>query len=41
MNKLRFSVGVSIPNSQNLTMHGQKIEGYNRPEKRYEPIQHN
>ena len=42
MDKLRFLVGVSISNSQKLIEWiKRKVEGYSRPEKHYEPIQHN
>ena len=42
MNKLRFSVGVSIPNSQKLIEWIYRdVEGYSRPEKHCEPIKHN
>ena len=39
---LGFLVGVSISNSQKLiACIYRKVEGYSRPEKHYEPIQHN
>ena len=39
MNKLRFSVGVSIPNSQKLIEWiYSDIKGHSRPEKHCEPI---
>ena len=42
VDKLRFLVGVSISNSQKLIEWiDRKVEGYGRPEKHYEPIQHN
>ena len=37
--KKRFLVGISISNSKKLI--GRKVEGYSRPEKHYEPVQHN
>ena len=41
-NKLRFLVGVSVSLSQKLIEWiDREVEGYSRPEKRYEPIQHN
>ena len=37
-----FLVGVSISNSQKLLeLIYRKVEGYSRPEKHHEPIQHN
>ena len=39
VDKLRFLVGISISNSKKLI--GRKVEGYSRPEKHYEPVQHN
>ena len=42
MAKLRFSVGVSISNSQKLIEWlYREVEGYSRPEKHYESIQRN
>ena len=42
VDKLRFLVGASISNSQNLIEWiGRKAERYSRPENHYEPIQHN
>ena len=42
VHKLRFLIGVSISNSQKLTEWiYRKVEGYGRPEKHREPIQHN
>ena len=39
---MRLSVGVSISNSQKLIERiDRKVEEYSRPEKYYEPIQHN
>ena len=41
MDKLRFLVGVSISNSQNLIEWiYRKVEGYSRPEKHHELLQH-
>ena len=38
----RFFIGVSISNSQKLAEWiYRKVEGYGRPEKHHEPIQHN
>ena len=42
VDKLRFLVGVSISNSQKLVEWlERKVGWYSRPEKQYEPIQHN
>ena len=40
VHKLRFLVEVSISNSK-LTEQRYREVGYSRPEKHYEPIQHN
>ena len=41
VDKLRFLAGVSISNSQKLIEWiVRKVEGYSRPEKSYESIQH-
>ena len=41
VDKLRFLVGVSISNSQKLIEWiDRKVEGYSRPQKHYDPIQH-
>ena len=42
VDKLGFSVGVSLSSSQKLIEWiDRKVEGYHKPEKHYEPIQHN
>ena len=42
MGKVRFLVGVSISNSQKLIERMyREVEEYSRPEKHYEPIEHN
>ena len=42
VDELRFLVGVSISNSQKpVDWIYREVEGYSRPEKHYEPIQHN
>ena len=42
IDKLRFLGEVLISNSQNLIEWvDREVEGYSRPEKHYEPIQHN
>ena len=42
LSKLRFLVEILISNSQKLIEWlYREVEGYSRPEKHYEPIQHN
>ena len=42
VDELRFLVGISISNSQKLIEWiDRRVEGDSRPEKHYEPIQHN